>query len=78
MIVVPIVLVGYLIIWIVFKQLEKTLTGNIIIGVLVLGVGIFMLVTQQLWGLFVIIIAVLYLLIYIVPAVRRPKLNKES
>jgi hypothetical protein len=72
MIAIPVGLLLWLILWLVFKQLEKTLTGNIIIGSLVLGLGIFMLVIQQLAGIIVITIATIYLLIYIIPAVRRP------
>ncbi|MHA2288917.1 MAG: hypothetical protein ACXABG_09020 [Promethearchaeota archaeon] len=78
MIAIPIGLILWLVIWLVLKQLEKTTTGNIIIGVFVLALGIFLLVVQQLGGIIFIVISTIYLLIYIVPAVKRSKLNLES
>jgi len=48
------------------KQLEKTLAGRIIIGVIVLVAGIFSLVIHQpVAGIVAIVLAIIYLLIVI-------------
>jgi len=50
----------------VLKQLEKTLVGRIIIGVIVLVAGIFSLVIRQpVAGIIAIVLAIIYLLIVI-------------
>ena len=56
----------YLIMHFALKQLEKTLAGRIIIGVIVLVAGIFSLVIRQpVAGIIAIVLAIIYLLIVI-------------
>ena len=63
--IVAVVLI-YIIMHFALKQLEKTLAGRIIIGVIVLVAGIFSLVIRQpVAGIFAIVLAIIYLLIVI-------------
>ncbi|MFX0073872.1 MAG: hypothetical protein ACFE96_00410 [Candidatus Hermodarchaeota archaeon] len=69
MIVVPIILVGYLVIWLIFKGLERTFTGRIIIGVLVIGLGIFIVIILEfllLAGILAIVFGIIFIIIEVI------------
>ena len=64
----PILLVGYLILWLIFKGLERTFTGRIILGVLIIGGGIFIMIAfpfMAMAGLIMFVLGIIWLLLEI-------------
>jgi hypothetical protein len=78
MIVVPIILVGYLIIWLLFKGLERTFTGRIIIASLVIGFGIFVAIVFQSFQIPGIIMVVLGIILLVIEILKQQKLTSSS
>jgi hypothetical protein len=78
MIVVPIILVGYLVIWLILKGLERTFTGRMILYSLVIGIGIFIIISVQFLLPIGVILLVLGIIVLVLEILTQKKLTSSS
>jgi hypothetical protein len=75
---VPIVLVSYLVIWLLFKGLERTFTGRIIIAVLIIGFGIFVAIAFQSFYIPGLVLVVLGIILLVIEILKQQKLMPSN